>query len=76
VREACTIGIARRRAVALNMFDRIAVQGVLEGNDTVINLATHMLSSTFKMMLLWQWRENDLRSRTKTQPRRWSQRSA
>jgi nucleoside-diphosphate-sugar epimerase len=47
------------RAVALDLFDRVAVQAALEGHDTVINLATHIPSSTFQMMLPWQWREND-----------------
>jgi 2-alkyl-3-oxoalkanoate reductase len=47
------------RAVELDVFDRVAVKGALEGHDTVINLATHMPPSTFKMMLPWEWREND-----------------
>lgn len=47
------------RAVALDVFDRAAVRSALEGHDTVINLATHMPPSTFKMMLPSQWREND-----------------
>ena len=32
---------------------------VLAGHSTVINLATHMPPSTIRMMLPWEWREND-----------------
>jgi len=31
----------------------------LAGHSTVINLATHMPPSTMRMMLPWEWREND-----------------
>lgn len=47
------------RAVSPDGSDRVAMQGALEGHDTVINLATHMPPSTFRMMLPWEWREND-----------------
>lgn len=47
------------RAVALDLFDRAAARAALEGRDTVINLATHMPPSTLRMMLPWEWREND-----------------
>jgi nucleoside-diphosphate-sugar epimerase len=47
------------RAVSPDLFDRVAMQRALEGHDTVINLATHMPPSTFRMMLPWEWREND-----------------
>lgn len=47
------------RPVALNIFDRIAVERALAGYDTVINLATHIPPSTLRTMLPWEWREND-----------------
>jgi nucleoside-diphosphate-sugar epimerase len=31
----------------------------LEGHDVVINLATHMPPTTTRMLLPWEWREND-----------------
>lgn len=47
------------RAVELDVFDRAAAARALAGHDVVINLATHMPPSTFRMMLPWSWREND-----------------
>lgn len=47
------------RAVELDIFDRMAAQRALAGHDAVINLATHMPPTTFKMMLPWSWKEND-----------------
>lgn len=47
------------RAVELDMFDRAAAERALAGHAVVINLATHMPATTFKMMLPWSWREND-----------------
>jgi 2-alkyl-3-oxoalkanoate reductase len=47
------------RAIALDMFDREQAREALRGYDTVINLATHMPSSVTKMLLPWEWREND-----------------
>jgi len=35
------------------------VRRAVEGHDVVLNLATHMPSSSLKMMLPWAWREND-----------------
>ncbi len=46
-------------ATALNLFDRRAVERALLDQNIVINLATHMPSSSVKMMLPWAWREND-----------------
>ena len=48
------------RAVELDPFDVEAARLALDGVTTVINLATHMPSSSFQMMLPWKWRENDL----------------
>jgi nucleoside-diphosphate-sugar epimerase len=50
---------AGARAVALDLVDAGALQQALAGQDVVINLATHMPSSTFKMLLPWSWKEND-----------------
>lgn len=46
-------------AVALDMYDVAAATRALAGHDVVINLATHMPASTFKMMFRRAWREND-----------------
>ena len=46
-------------AIALDLFDRDAVRRAVDGHDTVINLATHMPSSTTKMFWRGNWREND-----------------
>jgi nucleoside-diphosphate-sugar epimerase len=48
------------RAIELDTFDVAATSRALAGITTVINLATHMPTSSFKMMLPWQWRENDM----------------
>ena len=47
------------RAIELDTFDVTATRRALHGMTTVINLATHMPSSAFRMMLPWEWREND-----------------
>src|SRR5262245_1462823 len=47
------------RAVGVDMFDASALRPVVEGHDAIINLATHMPSSTTRMLLPWAWREND-----------------
>jgi nucleoside-diphosphate-sugar epimerase len=46
-------------AVDLDLFDPNAVARAVSGQDAVINLATHMPSSTFRMFLPGAWREND-----------------
>jgi nucleoside-diphosphate-sugar epimerase len=45
--------------LTLDLFDASAVRRAVDGHDVVINLATHMPSSTFKMMFARSWREND-----------------
>ena len=45
--------------IALDLFDRDAARRAMTGHDTVVNLATHMPRSALRMMLPWQWREND-----------------
>jgi len=51
-------------AVALDILDRDAARKALRGYDVLINLATHMPSSTVRMLLPWEWRENDRIRRT------------
>jgi nucleoside-diphosphate-sugar epimerase len=52
---------AGARPVAVDLFDGPAVRRALSEAEAevVINLATHMPSSAFRMMLPWSWREND-----------------
>ncbi|HEU5173120.1 MAG TPA: NAD(P)-dependent oxidoreductase [Gemmatimonadaceae bacterium] len=45
--------------VALDLFDAGAVRRALDGHDVAINLATHIPPSAGRMMLRWEWREND-----------------
>ena len=45
--------------VSVDLFDPPALERALEGHDAVVNLATHMPSSSFKMMLPGSFREND-----------------
>jgi nucleoside-diphosphate-sugar epimerase len=47
------------RGVAFDAFDAAAAQRGLEGQNAVINLATHMPDTTMQMLLPWKWREND-----------------
>ncbi len=47
------------RAIELDTFNVAAARRALDGITTVINLATHMPPSSFRMMLPWEWREND-----------------
>lgn len=47
------------RAIALDIFDREATREALRGHDAVLNLATHMPPSATRMLLPWEWREND-----------------
>lgn len=47
------------RPVDASLFDGVALRYALQGHDVVINLATHIPSSTTRMMLPWGWREND-----------------
>jgi nucleoside-diphosphate-sugar epimerase len=47
------------RATTLDMYERDAARRAFEGFDTLINLATHIPDSTFRMMFRRSWREND-----------------
>lgn len=46
-------------AVDVSLFDGEALRRALLGHEAVINMATHIPSSTTRMMLPWGWREND-----------------
>jgi len=45
--------------VEVDLFHVPSLRRAMAGHDAVINLATHIPSSTTKMMLRWAWREND-----------------
>jgi nucleoside-diphosphate-sugar epimerase len=50
---------AGARTVDVSLFDRAALARAVAGHDAVINLATHMPSSSLKMLLPGAWVEND-----------------
>ncbi len=50
---------AGAKVTGVELFDRDAVRRVVKGQDAVVNLTTHMPSSTFRMMLPGAFREND-----------------
>ena len=45
--------------LTLDLFDRAAVRRAVAGHDVVVNLATHMPPTAFRMMLPGAFREND-----------------
>src|SRR5512132_248770 len=45
--------------VAVDLFDVDAIKRAAAGHDAMINLATHMPSSTWKMLFRSAWRLND-----------------
>src|SRR5258708_11938825 len=47
-------------AIALDILDADGARRSMAGHDPVINLATHMPSSLFQMLLPWALRKNDL----------------
>jgi len=47
------------KVTGVDLFDRDAVRRAAEGRDVVVNLATHMPASTFRMMLPGAFHEND-----------------
>ncbi|MEP6733400.1 MAG: NAD(P)-dependent oxidoreductase [bacterium] len=62
VRDPARRGVLARKGVTtvgLDLFDRDAVRRAIDGQDVVINLATHMPSSMMTMMLPGAFREND-----------------
>ena len=45
--------------VEVDLFDVESLRRAMAGHDAVINLATHIPSSSTKMMIRWAWRTND-----------------
>ena len=45
--------------IELDLFDRDAVRAAVVGHDTIINLATHIPSSSTRMFLPGAWKETD-----------------
>ena len=45
--------------VDADLFDVASLRRAMAGHDVVINLATHVPSSTTKMLMRWAWRAND-----------------
>ncbi len=50
---------AGARTVTIDLLNAADVNAAMRGRDTLINLATHIPSSSVRMMLPWSWREND-----------------
>ena len=50
---------AGARVTEVDLFDHDAVGRAVQGHDAVVNIATHMPASTFRMMLPGAFREND-----------------
>lgn len=46
-------------AVTADLFDRSELERAFAGHDAVINLATHMPATAWKMMMRSAWRQND-----------------
>jgi nucleoside-diphosphate-sugar epimerase len=67
--QVTAIGRSRERAAMLqgwgadsvfvDLFDRGTLTEVIAGHDAVVNLSTHIPSSSFRMLLPGAWREND-----------------
>jgi nucleoside-diphosphate-sugar epimerase len=53
------LAAAGAHGVGVDLFDREAVKRAVAGQDTVINLATHMPASIWRMFLPGAWKEND-----------------
>ena len=47
------------KPVLLDLFAPDAVREAVAGHDVVVNLATHIPSSSLQILLPWAWREND-----------------
>ncbi|HET9982166.1 MAG TPA: NAD(P)-dependent oxidoreductase [Longimicrobiales bacterium] len=58
-RKAAALEAAGAHPVEVDLFDAAGVRRAVVGTDAVINLATHIPSSTWRMMLRSAWREND-----------------
>jgi nucleoside-diphosphate-sugar epimerase len=51
-------------AIHVSLFDETALRAAVAGHDAVINLATHLPSSSLRMLLPGSWAENDRVRRT------------
>ncbi len=47
------------QSAVVDLFDPVGLRRAIEGHDTVINLATHIPASAWKMMIRHYWAEND-----------------
>jgi nucleoside-diphosphate-sugar epimerase len=57
--KAAALGLGNARIVQVDLFDAGAVMHAVAGHDIVVNLATHMPSSSARMLLRSAWRQND-----------------
>jgi nucleoside-diphosphate-sugar epimerase len=57
--KAAALGLGDARIVQVDLFDASAVMHAVGGHDIVVNLATHMPSSSARMLLRSAWRQND-----------------
>jgi nucleoside-diphosphate-sugar epimerase len=57
--NAKLIGHFGARPINVDLFDRRGLEAAVAGCDAVINLATHMPSSSLRALLPGAWREND-----------------
>jgi len=57
--KAAALGLGKARILQVDLFDPGAVMNAVAGHDIVVNLATHMPSSSARMLLRSAWRQND-----------------
>jgi nucleoside-diphosphate-sugar epimerase len=57
--KAVALGLGDARIIQADLFDATAVMHAVAGHDIVVNLATHMPSSSARMLLRSAWRQND-----------------
>jgi nucleoside-diphosphate-sugar epimerase len=57
--KAAALGLGKARIVQVDLFDAGAVMHAVASHDIVVNLATHMPSSSARMLLRSAWRQND-----------------
>lgn len=57
--KAAALAKLGTKPVLLDIFSPSAAQQAMAGHDVVVNLATHIPSSSIRMLLPWSWREND-----------------
>ena len=57
--KAAALGLGTAQIVQVDLFDPGAVMNAVAGHDIIVNLATHMPSSSARMLLRGAWRQND-----------------